>query len=103
MKPQQPSTTAETVAAGLQSEAIAAAGFDDSRPPRQLNVDIPAGQYDHLTVICKKKGTTKRQVVQQLIDAYTLTAETDRTFHLDGCECPLSKLIAGIAEEIRRR
>ena len=83
------------------SQLVPKAG--DIRPPRQLNIDIPAAQYDDLTRIAEKRGTSKRQIVQQLIDAYVATADLGSTYHLTGEQCPLSKMIDGIAEEIRRR
>jgi len=70
---------------------------------KQLNIEVPADLYDLLTKECARRGESKRAAVIRLIEVYTVARESDRAWHITGEECPLSRLIEGIAAEVKAR
>lgn len=85
-------------------EAAPATNTDaGNNKPKQLNVELSADLMGTFTRYCDKRGLSKRQVVEQLVDRWCVAQESGNTYHMDGTECPLSKFFADLADTMNRR
>lgn len=75
----------------------------ESAEPKQLNIEVPARLYELLSRTCARRGESKRAAVIRLLEVYVAGNESDRAWHITGEECPLSRLIEGIAAELGHR
>jgi len=78
-------------------------GFAVGGKTKQLNVDVEEGLLKQFTLMCERDRVTKREITEMLISAWLTAGEGRGSRHLDGSECPLSKLISGLEEVLLAR
>lgn len=70
---------------------------------KQLNIDVEENLLKQFTAAVDRDRVTKREIVEMLIAAWLAAGEGRGTRHLDGSECPLSRLISGLEEVLLAR
>ena len=89
----------------LQARAEAR-GFTDPKPIEgargQCNTKVDALTYWHFKRACVVRGESYAQVLERMMQVYVAQIEGTHVLHMDGEECPLSRLITSLADETRK-
>lgn len=88
-------------AAEARSAKAAALGFTEPPPITgrrdQCNSKVDAETYWRFKRACVLRGESYASVLERIMEIYTAQVEGTKVLHMDGQECPLSVLIAGLA------
>jgi len=75
----------------------------ESNELAQLNIKIPILLRDQFNAALATRRESQREVIEHMIQAYTVAIEGRRVLHLDGTICPLSQLILDLTDAVRKQ